>query len=261
MKKISVFSLLIGGSLLLAQTVTLSNAAIVLSDQFSGPSLDSSKWNLLLPFNNTVLYDWTSHNVTSTAGQASGELTLRAGASISSLQSFASPYVFSGTFNQTSPGGRTIITLRGDGTSFEPSYGAPNGNIFLFFFGDPNNSPNWKVQILQSSLAQPYNYPELPASYRDNTFPLSMDSPTSFSIRDYGDRLVVYINNVLVSDSAVSTTDFGGHVSIGSQWIDSSGLKVDMLMVESIPEPSTYAAGLLLTLGAAFRRFLPRRKS
>ena len=137
-------------SFVFLQTPTKSHSAIVLSDDFSTPFLDSSKWSLLLPFDgDDIAY---LQNVTSVATQNAGELTLSGGASISSKQNFASPYIFSGLFNQTSPGGRTIITLRGDGASFEPNFGAPNGNIFLFFFGDPNNSPNWKVQISQSSL-------------------------------------------------------------------------------------------------------------
>ena len=83
-----------------------------------------------------------------------------------------------------------------------------------------------------------------------------MDSPTKFSIRDYGNKVDVTINDVLVSSFTASSEDFGGHIAIASQWSDHGALKVDNIQVTAIPEPSTYALfGLgALALVIAYRR-------
>ena len=232
----------------------IGSASAQVQDDFSNTDY-SNNWNTLLPFNHQIIYDWTSHDVVSSASQSGGYVTLTGGATLDSKLSFTSPYIFSGVFDQTSnPGGRTMIHLRGDGSSTDSSFGQPLGGIQLFFFGDPGNSANWKCDISQDGTF-------VTETYRDNSFTLSHDAQTSFSIIDYGTSMDVTINGVLVSQSILSTNDMsvGGHVSISSQWSDvgGTGLQVSALSIQAVPEPSTYA---LFGIGAIVILTILRRK-
>lgn len=230
------------------------NAQIILTDDFDSSSIDTNKWQIILPFNNQFVID---RNVTSTATQNSGSLTLKGGASINSKANIVGPYQVSGIFNQSSPGGRTIITLRGDGVSRDPVYGNPNGSVLLFFFGDSSYDPNYKcnIGIASSPFSWNFNINEI---YRDNSFSLSHDSPTAFHIIDWGNLLEININDKLISKVSLSPGGFGDSVTIASQWSDSSGLQLDSFKIESIPEPSALS---LLAVGLGGLAILRRRRS
>jgi len=234
----------------------LIHAQIIVTDEFDSNTVDTSKWQIILPFNNQFVID---RQVTSAATQNYGILTLTGGASINSKANIGGSYKVSGIFNQTSPGGRTIITLRGDGVSSDPAYGNPNGSILFFFYGDPNangGDPNYKcdIGIASSAYAWDFNINEI---YRDNNFQLQKDNPTSFSITDWGNLLEVNINDKLVSRIDLSPGGFGTSVTIASQWVDNSGLQIDSLRIESIPEPSAIS---LLAIGLGGWVIVRRRR-
>ena len=218
------------------------NAQIFLTDDFDSNNIDTSKWHVNLPFDNDFVID---RYVTSSATQNSGSLMLKGGASINSKANIVGPYQVSGIFNQSSPGGTTIITLRGDGISSDPTYGGPNGSILLGFFGDSSWDPNYKcgIGIASSPYAWNWNINEI---YRDNNFPLLHNSPTSFHIIDWGNLLEITINNILISKVSLSTGGFGNSVTVASQWSDNSGLHIESLQIESVPEPSALS---LLAVG------------
>ena len=230
-------------------------ADVLLYDEFSGNSLDTSKWQTILPFNNQFVID---RQVTSAATQNYGVLTLTGGASINSKANISGSYKVSGIFNQSSPGGRTIITLRGDGVSSDPTYGNPNGSILFFFYGDPNangGDPNYKCDIGIASSAYAWDF-NINETYRDNNFSLQKDNPTSFSIIDWGNLLELNINDKLVSRINLSPGGFGTSVTIASQWVDNSGLQIDSLRIVSIPEPSALS---LLAIGLGGLAMMRRR--
>jgi len=240
------------------------SAQVLVSDDFStGVDSYTNNWNPLTPFTNQIIYDWTAHDVYSTVTQSNGYVTLLGGASLNSIQSFSSPYIFTASFEQTSnPGGRTQLTLRGDGFSTDPTYGHPVAGIDILFFGDSsnpneqgNNSQNWQLQLTQDGTP-------VSETYFNPSMNITMDSITTFSITDYGTNLSVNINGVLAATAIVSTNDFsfGGNVSIGSQWSDTggTGLQVYRLSVQPVPEPSTYALIGIATIGLLIVR---RRKN
>jgi len=229
------------------------NAQIFLTDDFDSNNIDTSKWHVILPFNNQFVID---RSVTSSATQNSGSLMLKGGASINSKANIVGPYQVSGIFNQSSPGGTTIITLRGDGISSDPVYGNPNGSVRLGFFGDSSWDPNYKcgIGIASSPYAWNWNINEI---YRDNNFPLLHNSPTSFHIIDWGNLLEITINNILISKVSLSTGGFGNSVTVASQWSDNSGLYIDSLQIESVPEPSALS---LLAVGLGGLAMMRRRR-
>ena len=239
MKKLILFLLLAVG------LIGSASASVLLEDNFSDNSLDTSKWNLNTPLNNQTIYNWTGWNVTSSAVESGDVLTLKEGASIYSKQVFTSPYIFSGTFTQLqsdpNPGPVATIYLKTDGSPTDQYASLGNSSI--------------AVRFGQYGLSYANIYD---TSYSfELGLKISYGKSVSFSVTDWGDRFDLYVDGSFVTSENYIDSSYGNHIGISSSWGDYSGLQISNLKVTSVPEPSTYA---LFGLGAIGMLMVLRKK-
>ena len=248
MKKTSIlFTLLPSTICALGLMTCLSNAqAILFSDDFVAPSVDTNKW--------TVTVTHGGGYVT----QGGGSLTLnhpnfQDGAFVTSTVGFTTPYKVVTSFLPDPQYPINGIVLRASG-AYQPTwYYDPYGISVTFYFGTSmtiiNGSPESGFVTL---LEQPVTF--------------STTGWNNIEISDFGDAISVSLNDALVVNrfSVDPSLGVGNKIVLSdsdngnfSGQIDESSF--GPVVVEVVPEPSTYA--LLLLSGAASLWALKRRKS
>ena len=219
-----------------------ASAQVLFEDDFSGNSVDQSKWD-----------------VTNLGGgyvtQGGSILTFnhpnfRDGAFISTKTEFTTPFKIDGSFLPDPDYPLSVVTWRAS-SSYGGYYNDPYGITLGFFFGS-------SVSLYY------YGSPDDYQSLTDVSVSFNTDGWNTYSIYDYGDSISVTLNNSTIIDK-VTVSPF---MRIGNKVVftDSdngnySGLidksSIGSVTVSAVPEPSTYA---LFAIGAIGMLLVMRRK-
>ncbi len=229
MKYLSIAGLFFMGSFISthAQTVRLS-------DDFNGNSINSSLWNVSLPFGG------------SSATESGGNLTIMDRATVYSKQGFNTPYQISGIYQTTSPGTTNEqeqfdVYFESNFSLFAPlaSYAVPTGVMVDF------NTLNPSIQQFDS------NDTADSIILAETTTPLPDGIPYNFDITVNGSLVNVYVNNDLLL-SAESTLATGNQVGFEDGIFAGDSTSINSIQVSTIPEPGTYGLffGIVGLLGA-----------
>lgn len=183
MKKISVFpSLLISMICALgSMTCVVGAQTTLLSDNFSGDSVDTNKWTVFAFSGGSATVQ--SNNLIINHPQY-GQ-----GVFLTSKAEFTPPYKISGAFQSS---GIAVVNIRSDG-SFHPSYIDPLGIAFSWRLGQRFESVS-----LNGSDPPPFYAPLFGTDISYNTSLFH-----SFDIYDFGDRIRVDFNGATIADFPV----------------------------------------------------------
>lgn len=217
---------------------SVGKSELLLVDTFSGSTIDSAKWDQVIPFGNSSI------------SVQDGYLKSVNRGTVVTKQSFQTPYVLTGTFRGLNDWDLSAIILRTDGqiTSGDTN-GGLNG-LAIGFHTPPSIWSGGGLNITRSGIGLFY------------TFPLSF-SPNQdydFQITDYGTSISVNING---QDLFALNTDFSSGSKIaflsrepqGAQQTESRLMQVQ---VTSVPEPSVLS---LLAVGLGGLAIMRRRRS
>lgn len=215
-------SMLIKSVLLCVATTAALHGQILLSDTFTGGTLNSSLWTTILPTGSSSVV------------QSGGVVTTTARGILATANQFSSPLVISGTFTMQSSvehfnvAFRTDLSTAGAGSSFE------RAGMFVSFSNDGD-----QVSIQQFTSASDH------ATLASATFLLNSGQAYSFSITDTGSNVTLAINGV-DQITASSTFSTGNFIGFYSREFSSTATAIDSITISAIPEPSTYVviAGL-----------------
>jgi hypothetical protein len=214
-----------------------TKAAVLFQDNFSGYSLDYSKWNE----NDTYVWGGSSAVVNN------GFLNISYRPILTTIQGFSSPFNISGSFSlgtQSQPEALQIIT-RADGNTIG-RWAEPVGLKFKFSTGGVN------IQFADDG-----------GNYTDfgSTTGLSLNNNTfyNYSIIDAGSSASVIINGVNVLSTSISPSLYAGNLVSITDRERSGGTVLGPITIstQSVPEPSTYA---LFGIGAMGLLMVMRRK-
>ena len=215
-----------------------ARADVQLADSFDGASIDTSKWNVLLPFSDSAV-----------SLQNGFFKSLNRG-TLSSVADFSKPYVISGTFRNNNDFSVFGLYLRSDGIRHSNDIYGGIGGIGVGFWGPANFYSPGKLTVTRVGFSG-HLYNE-PLAFEPNRI-------YDFSILDTGTSLTLHIDGNKIFElptlhSAGAKIGFSGRESIAGN-IGNSDLF--QIQVAVIPEPSSLS--LLLAGGAlALAR---RRKS
>jgi hypothetical protein len=211
-------------------------ADVLLTDSFDGSSIDSSKWNINLPFATSQAYVSNGKFVS----YDRGIITTKA-----AFNPYLQPYMVEGVFTPENWQTVFCVTLRGNGNLDIPS--SESLGIRVGFWSsafDPGLSIN---PIFLNATGTGVS--ALPA--------FAIGSPYTFAITDFGDTITVAINGTEVAVANVNDYKSGGSISLFSSY--QNGLnQVDNFKVSSVPEPSALS---LLTVGFGALAVIRRRRS
>ena len=207
------------------------------TDTFNGRTLDSSKWNVLLPFAESV------------ASLSSGAVISKNRGGIITASDFLSPYEISGTFMNNNARSVFIVTLRSDGSSDTDIYRGLRGLSVSFWADDA--FPNNRIGISTSQGT---------GALWETNFALPSGSPIFYRIFDYGSRISLEVNDTFITEFSTSYA-LGGKIGLSSRENASINLwgsgDVSIMDFQVIPEPSSLS--LLLAGGAVLAAARRRR--
>jgi hypothetical protein len=194
-------------------------AQVLLTDDFSGTSLDTSKWSTILPTGSSSVV------------QNNGSLTTTGRGILATANQFSTPYVISGAFTMLNDFEHFNIVTRTD-LSASSYYERPG--ILVSF---SNDGDEISIQRYTSSSDSP--------ALALASFALTTGQSYSFSITDTGSAVTLAINGA-DELSAASTFGTGDYIAFYSREFPSTATQIDALAITAIPEPSTFAgmAGL-----------------
>lgn len=214
----------------------------LLNETFDGTTVDSSKWEVYLPFGS------------SSVGVQSGAFRSINRGTIVTKQDFNSPYILSGTFRHSSIYDVTTLYLRSDGQrEASDVFGGMTG-VGISFWSPYNFYGVGDLHVYRSGISGAF------ASYSQS---FSSNIDYSFNILDTGDSL-----NIKVTGSDIAPIDWivpisfskGTKIALASRentiHTSQTGITDFFEVQVSVPEPSSL--WLLLT-GGAFA--LMRRRS
>lgn len=162
-------------------------------DSFDGSSLDGSKWNVVLPFSDSVV------------SLSDGALNSKNRGGVITTSEFLSPYEVSGTFINNNARSVFIVTLRSDGSSDTDIYKGLRG-LSVSFWAD-NAFPNNRIAISTSQGA--------PAVWETN-FTLTSGTSMSYRILDYGNKISLEVNDTFITEYTTSFA-LGGKIGLSSR--------------------------------------------
>jgi hypothetical protein len=217
------------------------HATVVLSDDFSGSSINTNLWSVTLP--------WSDSSVTEGGGVGSIENNGR----LTTISPSPADYSVYGSFYlANNPYSNFKVVLRTDGV---PDAAEANGVAFQFQIEDDagNTSENLRIIAGNFSTTAVAN--------------LTLNTWNTFLITDDGDNLALYFDGSTNPSLSYSTSYSAGDLitfynregAAGGSGISANGItELNNITIQSVPEPSTYA---LLGLGALALVAVYRRHS
>ena len=233
----------------------LSAEVLVLQDSFDGSSLDSSKWNTLLPFSD------------SSVSVGGGAVNLVARGTIVTKTSFTAPYTLTGSFinqNNTAHSAYSVFLL-----NFRTSGNVISGDIYknldgfmISFWPRSTVGGSEGLFLTVANPASPYGETKTTNLASQSFFPIT-GQEHFFSLADYGDRFTFDVDGIRMFDYT-SSTSFGNKLGFASRETlqftgsDYTGDVVINSVQVSVPEPSSLS---LLVLGGVAMAFGRRKRS
>ncbi len=200
----------------------LHAGSILLSDDFSGDSIDPAKWTTVLP------------NGGSSVVQGGGNVTTMGRGILATTNEYFQPYVINGSFKLLNHFEHFNVAFRTD-LSFLPDADLYNtlSGMFVSFSNDGN-------QI--SIQGRGYTGISL------KNYTLNTGETYFFSIFDDGTNISLSVNGVteLTANTSVST---GNHVAFYSREFSFTGTALDSVNISSVPEAFGTAIPLAFTVG------------
>lgn len=222
---------------------------VLFSDSFDGSSVDTTKWDISLPFPD------------SSVTQANGNLIQRNRGIAFIKQTFGAPYELTGSFVKYTTYGIFGITLRSDGSlSSNEHFYEPNG-LSIFFWGPANRPTPYNEGLGWVDIRESQH-----GVYVWGTdVPLADEIEHSFKITDNGSSIRIELNGSLLVDYQTSYslgTKIGfdnspSRENFGSGPANWEGHTEIKSVQVSVPEPSSLS--LLLVGGVV--ALAKRRKS
>lgn len=203
------------GILILAILGARLSGQVLLNDNFSGGSLDTGKWQTILPTGS------------SSVSQSGGVLTTTGRGILATANPFSTPHVISGVFTMQNDLEHFNITFRTNLSDSGSSYERPG--MLVAFSNDGN-----EVSIQRFTNASDWNL------LAGSSYSLTTGQSYTFSITDTGSSITLAINGTNVI-SATSTYSTGNYIGFYSREFASTSTAIDSVTISAIPEPSTYA--------------------
>ena len=224
-----------------------ASASVILSDNFTGYTVDPTKWDVSLPY------------VGSQVVQNNGSITLADRGTLLSANSFYPSITISGTFTFNSLFDYLTITTRSSGNVVVPNlYNERDGISFSFY--SPNiiaaNGGGQSMYIVQ----QPNQQDAGTLLAQNNSVEFDPAVQYSYSITDAGTYAEVSINgNKILTASLDPSFNPGSHIAIYNReaWSGDNSTTLGAITITAVPEPSTYA---LFGIGAVGLLMVLRRK-
>jgi len=210
---------------------------ILLSDNFSGPSLNTSLWSTILPYGG------------SSVTQAGGSVTTTGRGILATNDGFTGPYMVNGTFTMLNDLEHFNVVLRSNMSSTN-SFEERTGLIVTFV----NDGNGISIQEYTNPMA---NWRQI-ASTGENGFNLTTGDTYFFSILDTGDNISLAVNGVNLL-SVATTYGTGDRVGFYSREFGSTATAIDAVNIVHVPE--TGVTALFLGMGLAGMLMVGRRKT
>ena len=211
-------------------------ADVLLTDSFDGSSIDSSNWNINLPFATSQAYVSNGKFVTYDRGIITSTAT---------FNPYIQPYVVEGVFTPENWNTVFCVTLRSNGALDIPS--SESLGIRVGFWSSPMPGVTVTPVFLNNS-----------GSNVSSSIPsLANGVSYDFAITDFGNKISVAINGSEVVVADINDYTSGGSISLFSsqQYVLN---KLDVIKVNSVHEPSALS---LLAVGLGGLAILRRRRS
>jgi hypothetical protein len=217
-------------------------ADVLLTDSFDGTGLDSSKWDVLLPFGNSSI------------SVQNGILSSVNSGKILPKTSFTGPITISGTFNLKSRSSVFQVALRSDGqVPANNPYGVLSGIQIGFLNDDTTGTGNQSSLIWVQEWGSNYER----SVVKNYLTPVGLNVFENFSIVDDGYQISVFLNGVQVISTSTNYTQ-GSRIAFAGRESLAGISQTDIGELQIIPEPSSLSLLMLGALGLASRRLLKR---
>ena len=202
--------------------ITLS-AQVLLTDDFSGGSLETTKWTTILP------------NSSSSVIQSAGVITTTARGILGSVTSFTAPFSVSGSFTMLSELEHFNVVVRSDLSAGD--FGERRG-IFASFTNDGN-----QISLQRYNSAVDWDLLDL------KSYTLTTGQQYSFELIDYGSTVTLAINGVLEL-TGTSSYSTGDHIGFYSREFSNTATAIDAVTVSRVQTsvPDTGHSAVLLCL-------------
>ena len=207
---------------------TSCKAQVLFEDSFGGTSLDTSKWEVVLPFESSSVSVNNGYVLSQDRGQ------------IITKQNFGFPYTLSGSFSSSFSDDLIGVTLRTSGSNLgRELWGAASGLGVGF----------WMAGFINMGES---GFDEIPGSR--HPFAFELNQTYNFSIHDNGNSVTVKINDIEIM-SVVTSYSTGSRIAFDSR---ETGGNVSYSNIQVVPEPSAVSLLAVALGGLAMMR---RRRS
>ena len=205
-----------------------------LLDNFNGSTVDSSIWNVVLPFSQSQV------------SESGGYFTTTGRGTLETVAGFNSPYTVSGAVTLNSSLEHFSVTLRSD---LQPGYQSTDGRQYYELTG---LKAVFSMDGGEISLQE--FTPTSATILADVSYSLSVGQTYDFSITDTGSSISLAVNG---SDLLSATTGYstGDQIAFQSREFNDTSSSLDFVEIAAVPEPSSLAmvaVGLVGLFG--FRR-------
>ncbi len=218
--------LFVAATLALAATI-LRGSPILLDDDFSGATLDTSKWTVILP------------QSSSSVVQSGGAVTTTARGILATNDGFSGGYSVSGMFTLLDPFEHFNIALRTDLSSTNSHH--ERAGLIVTFVNDGDG-------ISIQELTNPIDDWRQVGTTGGGGFSLHTGQSYAFNILDTGTSVSVSVDGSLVL-SADSTYGTGDRIAFYSREFGTTETRIDALTIAAVPEYG--ATWIMLAIGVA----------
>lgn len=182
----------------------------LLTDDFTGTTINTSKWSTILPQNGASVVQSNNSVTTSTRGI------------LASVGQFTGQIIISGTVTMLSPIEHFNIAFRTDLSGQNGNAAADRSGVFVSFSNDGK-----QISIQQTGANTTVNLPV--ASY-----PFVTGKPYSFTITDTGSVITLSINGV---QQITGTTSYriGNNIAFYSRELSGCSTRIDGISVSVLP--------------------------
>jgi len=215
--------------------VSTAQAQNLLSDDFSGGSLNTSLWTTILPTGSSAIT------------QSGGLLTTTGRGVLGTVGGFTAPYAVSGTFTMLDASEHFNIALRTDLSTTGAGSSYERRGVLVSF---SNNADQISIQRFNTAL----DWDLLTVA----SYTLSTGQSYAFSIVDTGTTVSLAIDG-MAQLSASTGYSTGDKLAFYSRELGSTATAIDSVQVAVVPEPGTW--GLIAGLAGLGIALLGCRKS